>query len=288
MTVRLGRMPSSQVACASALWLSTALMLIVFAGALRAQERPSRAEQEAFLAETRRTVLEYDRSLPGFLCTVTIRRYETVLANMVRGTSVAEHFSGAVTATLSYYQGNERYTAIAVNGFKPATSYAPMGGMISTGEFGTVLRRTFDGPAALEFVKWTAFRSRKAAIYSFQLDASAKTYQIRTWDSRGQPAPGAVVGLRGVLCIDAETHSVLRLSYESDGVPHGFPVAATSTTVEYDYAEISGRRYLLPSKANVRIAVDMGERRNEVTFKSYRESSSKAAMEFENKPAEAK
>jgi hypothetical protein len=270
MPVHRGRMSLPVAACARFARLTPALVLVVSTGILRAEERPSRAEQEAFLAETRRTVLSYDSSLPDFLCTLSIRRYETAVADMVRGTTVAEHFAGTITADLTYSPGNEQYTVTGVNGFKPGTSYSPREGIISTGEFGTVLRTAFEKPAAFEFVKWTAFRSRKAAIYSFKLDVSAKAYNIRTWHMQGHAASGAMVGLHGELCIDAETHSVLRLSYGADGVPRGFPVTATSATVEYDYVDIGGGRWLLPSRANVRISANKGEMRNEVIFRSYR------------------
>ncbi len=275
----------SRIICAVSSRLLTAFALAVLAGSLIAQEPPSASEQDAFLAEARNVALAYDESLPDFLCTLTIRRYATAPAGIGRGPSMTERLSDTVVVNLSYYQGNEQYTVLSVNGLKPASPDAYMGGLMSTGEFGMVLRNIFDKPAEFKFLKWTSFHSRKSAVYSFRVDASARPYQIRSWDTRRQSALSAIVGLRGELCIDAESHSVLRFSYQSDGVPRGFPISATSTSVEYDYASIAGRRYLLPSAANVRMSGD-AEKRNEVAFNSYRKFSSDTSISFENEPAE--
>ena len=245
---------------------------------------PSQAEQESFLAEARRVALDYDKSLPDFLCKLTIWRYATGLRSgpLGRSPSSQEALSDTVTASLSYYRGEEQYTVLAVNGRPAATSYGGLDGLMSTGEFGMVLRNIFEKPAGFAFVKWTSFHSRNAAVYSYKVDSSARPYELRAWDQRQKAFRSAVVSLRGELYIDLETHAVLRISYQADDVPRGFPLSAAATTVEYSYADIAHRRYLLPSKAVVRITGDQDNKRNEVNFDSYRKFSSDTNIKFED------
>jgi hypothetical protein len=289
MSVLLNGRPPSRIRRSFCAWALRVLALVVFtsAVALPAEEPPPRAEQESFLAEARRVALDYDKSLPDFLCKLTIRRYATGLRSgpLGRGPSSQEALNDTVTLNLSYYRGEEQYTVLAVNGRPAATSYGGMDGLMSTGEFGMVLRNIFEKPADFDFVKWTSFHSRKAAVYSYKVDSSARPYALRAWDARRQAFRSAVVSLRGELYIDAETHSVLRISYQAEDVPRGFPLSAASTSVEYSYAEIAHRRYLLPSKAIVRISGDQDNKRNEVSFDSYRKFSSDATINFEDEPA---
>jgi hypothetical protein len=279
---------SSQIRRACCAWALGVLALVVFTAkiALSAEKPPSPAEQESFLAEARRVALDYDKSLPDFLCKLTIRRYATGLRSgaLGRGPSAQEALSDTVTVNLSYYRGEEQYTVLAVNGRPVATTYGGLDGLMSTGEFGMVLRNIFEKPAGFAFVKWTSFHSRNAAVYSYKVDSSARPYELRAWDARQNAFRSAVVSLRGELCIDPETPSVLRLSYQADDVPRGFPLAGASTTVEYNYAEIAHRRYLLPSTAVVRISGDQDNKRNEVSFDSYRKFSSDTNIKFGEEP----
>jgi hypothetical protein len=282
---RYGR-ASSQIRRAFFVRAVCVLALAAFTTTLAraAEGPPSSAEQENFLAEARRVALEYDKSLPDFICKLTIRRYATGLRSgaLGRGASSEETLSDTVTVSLSYYHGEEQYTVLAVNGRPAATSYGGLDGLMSTGEFGMVLRNIFEKPAGFAFVKRASFHSRNAAVYSYKVDSSARPYELRAWDARRNAFRTAVVSLRGELYIDLETHAVLRLSYEADDVPRGFPLAAAGTTVEYSYADIAHRRYLLPSTSVVRIAGDQDKKRNEVSFYSYRKFSSDTNITFED------
>ena len=58
------------------------------------------------------------------------------------------------------------------------------------------------------------------------------------------------VGQNGLVTLDAETHKVLRLSFEATEIPVDFAIRKASTTVEYAFIPIAGNSYLLPVRAN--------------------------------------
>jgi hypothetical protein len=89
----------------------------------------------------------------------------------------------------------------------------------------------------------------------------------------------AVVGLRGEIVFERDTHAVLRIEYIADSVPESFPLRGSSV-VEYDYARIGEQLYLLPATAVVRTLHDRAENRNNVEYHAYRKFSSESQLSF--------
>jgi hypothetical protein len=59
----------------------------------------------------------------------------------------------------------------------------------------------------------------------------------------------AVVGFHGVLDIANDTNMVLHLTTEADDIPAGFSIRQSSTSIDYAFADVGGRQFLLPSGA---------------------------------------
>jgi hypothetical protein len=79
------------------------------------------------------------------------------------------------------------------------------------------------------------------------------------------------VGFHGQVFIDSATRCVRRISQVVDKVPKGFPIHATSVSVDYDYVAINNHDYLLPVGAQ--IIVRKGRREtdmNEIEFRNFR------------------
>ena len=51
--------------------------------------------------------------------------------------------------------------------------------------------------------------------------------------------------------------------------------------MDYDYAEVGGRRFLLPVRAESRIATVEGQTRNVIEFQDYRKFTSETSITFE-------
>jgi len=257
------------------------LGLALLAGAVRAADPPpSPQEQARFLAGARQNAMDYAKSLPDFLCTQRIERY------------TGPTWRDTLTVQLGYYQGKEQYSLAAINGRRTAEPYESISGLTNYGDFGSVLRSILgtNSAAAFQFRQWTSIRGRPAAIYSYRLAAADSDYGL-IYGLAGETVR-KVVGLTGEVALDRETQAVLRLTYTADEIPAEFPVRSSRTRVAYDYAEIGGRRYLLPSDAEVEMQVQQPPVRglartfrSVVSFRSYRKFSSDSTVHFGEEPA---
>ncbi len=243
-----------------------------------AERPPTRAEQERFIASTRASALAYSSRLPDFICTQTVQR------SLNRG-SGSPSFD-TLTFETSYYRERETNRLTHRNG-RPASDYARTAGMSSRGEFGANLARIFApaSEAKFRFEKWTSLRRRRAAVYSYRVGRDKAPYQLSTSED-GRPV-FAVVGLLGELVIDAEDFSILRVTYNADDIPRGFPMRSTAITVDYEKASIGGKEYLLPSRAEGTARSPIGRASNQSVFANYRKFSADSVVEFgEQAPAQ--
>ena len=60
-----------------------------------------------------------------------------------------------------------------------------------------------------------------------------------------------IVPYHGEVFVDDETHMVLRLTQQAE-IPPGFPISANESTVDYEFAAVGGKQYLLPTPAYVK------------------------------------
>src|ERR1019366_1988615 len=100
-----------------------------------------------------------------------------------------------------------------------------------------------------------------------------------------EPAgPNAIiVPYHGEVYVDEETHMVLRLTQQAE-IPPGFPINVNESTVDYEFASVAGRQYLLPAHAYVRTRSGNYVAENNVVFHQYRKFQSEAIISFDPPP----
>lgn len=250
---------------------------------------PARDELRDVLAEARHKALSYTAGLPDFLCTETVRRYESATGKgdwMVRDT---------LTLQLTYFDHDESYKLTAINGRKTGLSYEQVGGAMSKGEFGSMLYAVFApaSQATFKWLDWTTLRKRPAYVLSFQIQAIHSNYRLAVGRYGGGEV-STVPGEHGFVYIDRETKNVMRVDSESDSIPDDFPLEGATRTLDYGMADVSGREFLLPLHADVRM-VPRGRRlltRNDVEFSGFRKFTGESTISFgdppDDKPAEDK
>jgi hypothetical protein len=89
------------------------------------------------------------------------------------------------------------------------------------------------------------------------------------------------VAMRGMAYVDREAAEAMRISFEPEGIPKGFPIVGEHEVVDYDWAEIGGARFLLPRRASLRLEGKDGMSRNVKEFVNYRKFTSEAKIDFE-------
>jgi len=81
--------------------------------------------------------------------------------------------------------------------------------------------------------------------------------------------------------VDAETSQTVRIASQAEGIPPDFPVLSSSTTLDYGFAEVGGRRFLLPLRAEARMSTAQMRSRNEVEFHSYKKFAAEATITYD-------
>ena len=247
---------------------------------------PTPDELLSVIEEARRKALAYTAGLPDFICEETVHRYESATGKDNWA------LKDTLTLQLSYFGHLENYKLTAMNGHKTELTYEAAGGMMSKGEFGSMLLEVFlpDSQTAFRWSNWTTLRKRPAYAISFRIEARNSRYYLMVGEY-GKGSVSTVAGEHGLAYIDRETKEVLRLDCEADSLPDSFPVAGASRVLDYGATEVGGLSFVLPLRADVRMIPRDNHplSRNVVEFTGYRKFTGESAISFgdpvDEKPA---
>jgi hypothetical protein len=235
---------------------------------------PSADDQRAILGSARETSLNYAALLPDFICMQLVRRYENR-----RGTW---DLKDTLEVKLNYFGQKEKYDLQTRNGRVVLGSMRDIGGTLSEGEFGSLLRSIFvpDSATRFRWDHWTTLRGRPAHVFQFRILPAQSQYRVDYRAGTG-PMLSTVAGQHGFVYLDRETNRVVRIFADADSMARDFPVRSASTRLDYGFINVGGREFLLPVRADVRIGSDLLLTRNVVEFQSYRKFTSDATVTFQ-------
>jgi len=236
------------------------------------------AEQQALLEETRTAALNYAKSLPDFLCTQTVSRSEDIRSqNRWR-------LIDRLTIKLSYSGGTEDYKLTQINGKPTNLSLMESGGAVSTGEFGSRMAAIFDARTHTEFrwAGWSTLRKLRVARFAYQVDGQHTGYLLEYGAPNDRDHKSTTAPYHGEILVDPDTHMVMRLTQTAE-VPKNFPITHNDCWVEYDYAGVAGKRYLLPSRAFTRMRSGVYTTENNIQFVDYRKFQTETSISFDDK-----
>jgi hypothetical protein len=229
------------------------------------------------------------RSLPDFMCTEVVRRYRDSRPQTVRGRTwrtmglPAEMTwtpTDKLTVKLSYFQQREEHKLVLVNDKPTDQNYENLTGGIEKGEFGATLQGIFDPATSTSFhwERWKTVRRHRTALFAYEVDRAHSRYVVASG------APGdvhqAVVAFHGDMEIDRETGEVLHFTYVADAIPKEVNLDQVSTAVDYNFADVGGRSYLLPAHCQTEIHSPELSVRNDMDFREYRKFSADSQIEF--------
>jgi hypothetical protein len=249
----------------AAVWASTAV----------AQTSPSQAEQLQIIEQARGVALQYSADLPNFICT------ETIVRSGMDKKSQAWKTADKLTLDLAYSsQKGESYKLLTINDKPTRKTFNQVGGVSSSGDFGTILEWVFRPKSETTF-KWEQsadVNGRTVYVFSYRVEKARSDYKM-TWNSNRKSANP---GFEGLVYIDKETHRVLRVAYRPDAIPADWSLASLSSELSYGYAEINGQRFLLPLHAEMLVGMKDGTQlRNVMDFATYRKFSSDLILNFQ-------
>jgi VWFA-related protein len=247
---------------------------------------PLTAEQEATLAAARAYALEYSKQLPDFMCTQITHRQILPVNMPLAGTTSAmnnvtpsgsEDRTRTIEEKLTYFNEEEHYDVVAVNGLKATGGqHMDVAGAVSAGEFGSALRELFD-PESHAVFKWdraAGLRGRHAQVFAYEVPEAAGA---RIYDrALGKEI---VAAYRGSVWVDADSKEVLRITSHLD-LPADFPIALAERIVDYRHTSIAGQSYNLPFHAELKMNVGNWSYLNEIEFKAYQKFAVESTIRF--------
>jgi hypothetical protein len=239
---------------------------------------PDALEQKRVLAGVTDSALSYVQSLPNFICVQVTRRHIDP-----SGTQTWKS-DGVIQEQLSYVDHHEDYKVVMVNDrLVTGMTHDKVGGNRSSGEFGSMLEDIFDPSSntKFEWQRWATLRGRRMHVFSFTIQQPYSKYSIRD-DASGQTV---VPGYHGLIYADRDTLRVMRVTMECDNIPANFAVREAAEILDYDFVSISGEKFLLPLKADLRFTGGRALVWNEIEFHLYRKFTTDATITFETPDA---
>jgi hypothetical protein len=250
------------------------LPLVVATGMLGQTAAPDATAQKRIIDEVTAKALDYNKTLPNFVCTQVTRR-------RIDPTGDGRHWKQIDTfdEELSYFDHSEHYKVVSVNGKGARNSdHNRRGGLTSNGEFGSIHSWIFDAKAQTEF-HWNAWGSMEGnpvhAIGYHVEQGHSKFTIIRSKSER------IVAGYHGLVFADGESKAVLRLTAIAE-IPASFPTQDVTLDLIYSFSKIAGQEYLLPIKSDMRLRMGKTLIWNEVTFQEYRKFGAEASIAFDD------
>lgn len=250
------------------------LILGAFLLAPAAAQRPSPEEQQRILNAARQAALNYNATLPDFICNEMVQRVESIAG--ARNTKADK-----LTIQLSYFGRQEKYKVVALNGNRTDQPLESLGGLISGGEFGSLLLRVFEpsSAAAFEWKSWSSLRKHRAAVYAYHVARDHSHYVLGYRSNTGELV-ATTAGYHGEVAIDSEMPRVLRLTAKADDVQKESGILSSSMEVDYDFIDVGGRSFLLPARAEAHMSRPHRETSNVVTFADYRKFEADSKIDF--------
>jgi len=233
---------------------------------------PDSAQQQKVLADATQFALHSEENLPNFMCVQTTQRF--VDAN---GKGVFRPVD-LIVENLTYFEHHEDYKVSQVNGMRSNLSHHELGGAMSSGEFGSVMKGIFWPDANTQF-KWENYftlRGRRMHVYSYHVEASQSDYHIVIPLKKLD----LVTSYHGLIFIDERKHFVHRITLHADGIPASFPVQEVGLVLDYEYTRIGDSDYLLPLEFELRSREGTRMIKNDVTYEAYRKFSADTNIKF--------
>lgn len=230
-------------------------------------------EQRRTLDAARQIALNYSAALPDFICSENVKRVVTL---GVHSTS-----ADSLTLQLTYFGQHEKYKVVTLNGNSTQQSLESLGGLISGGEFGSLLLHVFEpaSEAAFEWKSSSDIRKRRAAVYTYRV-SRAKSHYVLGYHSNTGKLVTATAGYQGEVFLDSEKPKVLRITARADDLPKESGILLSTIEVDYDFQDVAGRSYLLPAHSEAHMKLPYRETINVASFVGYRKFQAESTIDF--------
>ena len=233
---------------------------------------PSAKEQAAILAAVKDYALNYTKKLPNYVCVQTTRRRiePTVRGYLPQGDTVQE--------MLTFVDGKESYKVEAVNGKSESNlKHEQLGGVVTSGEFGSMLFNVFDPDSGAEFHwdHWATLRGKLMYVFAYSI-SKEKGYSMYHGESKREYTSA----YKGLVYADVQSKSVMRITLETTGIPGDFPIKEVLLTLDYSPTKISDQEYVLPYHFELTSKESKADTTNRADYRLYQKFGAEASITF--------
>ncbi len=236
---------------------------------------PNSIEQAKIIDEVRRYALDYTKQLPNFICVQVTRRDVDP-----SGTGNTWHHIDTITQRLSYNEQKEDYQVVLVNN-QPVTNtkMEQLGGTVSAGEFGSMMKKIFEPETQTRFAweRWATLRGRRTHVFAYEVEQAHSDYHVSV-----DKVLEIVPAYRGLIYVDRDNKMITKITLIPFDMPDTFPLRDIKTSLDYDLAKIGDAEYMLPLKAVITsVRSNRYMTKNDIEFRLYRKFGTETTIRFE-------
>jgi len=233
---------------------------------------PSPEELRAILAAMKEYALNYTKNLPNYVCVQTTRRRiePTVPGYLPQGDTVQE--------MLTFVDGKESYKVEAVNGkSEPDLKHERLGGVVTSGEFGSMLFNIFDPESGADFHwdHWATLRGKPMYVFAYAVPQT-KGYSMYHGESKREYTSA----YKGLVYAEIQSKAVMRITMTTSGIPADFPISEVSLTLDYSPTKIANQEYVLPYHFELTSKESKAETTNRAEYRMYQKFGAEASITF--------
>lgn len=234
---------------------------------------PDSLRQRQILDEMRNYSDSYIAGLPNFLCVQSTTRYFSFDGGD------RYRLMDRVLAKLSYNNGHEDYKVYSVNNQIVDTTMDKLGGAVSTGEFGSLLKSVFSRRSEADFGwdHWATLRGKRMAVFNYSIDSAHSDFSL----DFDHGAERIFTAYKGLIYGDPNTGAISRVTFDAVDIPATFPVRKATTILDYDDVKINETSYLVPMRSETRmIGPNNVYAKNEEEFRLYQKFGTNSDIKF--------
>ena len=233
---------------------------------------PSDSELTTILAAVKEYALNYTKNLPNYVCVQTTRRRiePTARGYIPQGDTVQE--------MLSFVDGKESYKVEAINGKSESNvKHEQLGGVVTSGEFGTMLFNIFDPESGAEFHwdHWATLRGKLMYVFAYSVPKS-HGYSMYHGESKREYTSA----YKGLVYADVQSKAVMEIQMETVGIPADFPIGEVTLKLDYSPTKIADQEYVLPFHFELNSKEVRAETTNRADYRLYQKFGSEASITF--------
>jgi hypothetical protein len=233
---------------------------------------PDSMEQAEAMAGMKEYALNYSAKLPNYLCVQITRRHYDPTDKRYRAAG------DVIQEQLSFYEQKESYTVQMINGQSVHNiSHEQIGGVRSSGEFGSMLHGIFDpdSDAKFDWDHWGTLRGKLMYVFAYRVEKD-RGYSMRDDEARREYTSAYT----GLVYADVETKEIERITLKTADIPSDFTIKEVAITLDYRPTTISGHVYTLPYHYELDSRDIHGQQKTEAEFKMYQVYSADTTITF--------